>query len=298
MAETYQSKKLFCFGLGFSGSALAGEARRKGWNISGTFREYPPADAWIKAGIQSHGFNGKSRSPEVENAVREASHVLVTIPPQKVEGEVVLRYFEKIITDSPCLQWLGYLSTTGVYGNRNGEWVDETSELKPEFDHQHRRAQAEADWLNLYLSQRVPVHIFRLGGIYGPGRNLLDRVRKKVARRIDRPGLVFNRIHVEDVIQTLMASMERPNPGEVYNVVDDLPSDPSEAVRFACELLKAEVPPLISLEDAGLSAMARGFYLTNKRVRNEKIKQSLGIKFRYPDYKAGLISLLENERKM
>ena len=204
-------------------------------------------------------------------------------------------HFKEILVDSSQLEWLGYLSTTGVYGNRDGDWVDETSELKPGFDHQRRRVEAEDQWRELYRDHQVPVHTFRLAGIYGPGRNLLQRVRSGSAKRIDQPGLVFNRIHVEDVVQVLCASIDRPHPGAVYNVSDDLPSSPAEAVEFACDLLKVDVPPLVALEEANLSKMGRGFYQTNKKVRNQKIKEELGVRLRYPDYKTGLRALLATE---
>ena len=295
MMDTSSTKKLFCFGLGFTGSALVGEVRARGWAASGTCRENARQDVWTGAGLQLYCFDGKEASEAVENAVREASHVLVTIPPQKDAGDVVLKHFKKILTDNSRLRWLGYLSTTGVYGNRDGDWVDETSELKPGFDHQHRRVEAEGQWRDLYRKYQVPVHIFRLAGIYGPGRNLLQRVRQGSARRIDQPGLVFNRVHVEDVVQVLIASMNRPHPGAIYNVSDDVPSSPADAVAFACELLHIEAPSLIALEDAELSDMARGFYLTNKKVRNHKSKEELGVQLRYPDYKAGLRALLDTE---
>ena len=289
------AKKIFCFGLGFTGSALVQEVRARGEMASGTCRENTHKDVWAGAGVQSYCFDGKGASEAVENAVREASHVLITIPPHKDAGDVVLNHFKEILNDSSQLQWLGYLSTTGVYGNRDGDWVDETSELKPGFDHQRRRVEAEEQWRDLYREHQVPVHIFRLAGIYGAGRNLLERVRQGSARRIDQPGLVFNRIHVEDVVQVLVASMDHPHPGAIYNVSDDVPASPAEAVAFACDLLHAEVPPLVALEDAELSKMARGFYLTNKKVRNHKIKEELGVQLRYPDYKAGLKALLDTE---
>ncbi len=297
MKDTSRQKKLFCFGLGFTGSALVREVRAQGWTASGTCRENTQEEYWVEAGVQTYCFDGKDILGAVENAVREASHVLVTIPPQIDAGDVVLNHFKKILADSSQLRWLGYLSTTGVYGNRDGGWVDETSELRPEFDHQQRRVAAEKQWRDLYREHQVPVHMFRLAGIYGPGRNLLQRVRQGSARRIDQPGLVFNRVHVEDVVQVLCASMDHPHPGSVYNVSDDFPASPAEAVAFACELLQVEVPPLIALEDAELSKMGRGFYLTNKKVRNHKIKEELGIQLRYPDFKAGLRALLDIEQK-
>jgi len=298
MNDTSQKKYLFCFGLGFTGSAMVSEIQTKGWKVSGTSRESAHKIAWAEADVQSHLFNGIEDSDAVGNALREASHVLVTIPPQKDAGDVVLSHFKRNLADSSQLQWLGYLSTTGVYGNRDGGWVDETSELKPGFDHQRRRVEAEEEWLALFRKHQVPVHIFRLAGIYGPGRNLLQRVRMGAARRINQPGLVFNRIHVEDVVQALCASMDHPHPGAIYNVSDDVPSSPAEAVAFACDLLHVEVPPVITLEEAELSKMGRGFYQTNKKVRNHKIKEELGIQLRYPDYKAGLRALLDTELKI
>jgi nucleoside-diphosphate-sugar epimerase len=295
MANSSQQKKLFCFGLGFTGSELVREVRTRGWAASGTCRENSQKDFWADAGVQSYCFDGKESSEAVENAVREATHILVTIPPQKDVGDVVLKQYKKILAGSSQLQWLGYLSTTGVYGNRDGDWVDEGSELKPGFGHQHRRVEAEEQWRDLCQEYQVPVHIFRLAGIYGPGRNLLQRVRQGTARRIDQPGLVFNRIHVADVVQVLSASMDHPSPGAIYNVSDDVPSSPAEAVEYACELLQVEVPPLVALEDTELSEMARGFYLTNKKVRNHRIKSELGIQLLYPDYKAGLRALLNAE---
>ena len=297
MDNPSQQKHLFCFGLGFTGSALVREIRARGWAASGTCREKTHQDVWADIGVQLHRFDGQEVSEATEKGVREASHILVTIPPHKEDGDVVLKHCQKALAGSPQLQWLGYLSTTGVYGNRDGDWVNETSELKPEFDHQRRRVQAEEQWRDLFREHQVPVHIFRLAGIYGPGRNLLKRIRQGSARRIDQPGLVFNRIHVEDVVQALCASIDHPQPGAIHNVSDDVPSSPTEAVAFACDLLRVDVPPLIALDDAELSKMGRGFYLTNKRVRNHKIKEELGVQLRYPDYKAGLKALLTTESK-
>ena len=294
---TSQGTNLFCFGLGFTGSALVRALQAGGWTVAGTCREQVHQDLWGRAGVCAYRFDGKSASPEIGQALAKASHVLVTIPPHKEDGDVVLRYFRGDLARDSGLRWLGYLSTTGVYGNRDGEWVDESSELRPVFDHQKRRAEAELQWLDLYRGHGAPVHVFRLAGIYGSGRNLLERVGRGVAKRIDQPGLVFNRIHVDDVVQTLAASMEGPHPGAIYNVVDDVPAAPAEAVAFACELLNVDAPPLVPLDDAGLSEMGRGFYLTNKKVRNRKIKEELGVTLRYPDYRSGLRSLLENERK-
>ena len=174
------------------------------------------------------------------------------------------------------LAWLGYLSTTGVYGDRGGGWVDETSQLQPTGDRGRRRVAAEKGWLDLWNRRGVPVHIFRLAAIYGPGRSAFDALRAGTARRICKPGQVFSRIHVEDLANVLIASMERPRPGAVYNVCDDDPAPPAAVVGYAAELLGIEPPPLVPIEAAGLSPMARSFYDDNKRVANGLIKTSWG----------------------
>lgn len=296
MKSDAETKTLFCFGLGFAGTELARKLCAEGWRVAGTRRR---EDSLLEkeAEISVFEFDGTQASDSLTREIQKASHVLVTIPPDPEKGDVVLSHFNELWVRHPSLRWLGYLSTTGVYGHREGEWVDETSELMPKWDHQKRRAAAEQQWLDLYRQHRLPVHVFRLAGIYGPGRNLLERVKQGTARRIDVPGLVFNRVHVADVARVLTASIASPDPGSVYNVSDDDPSSPAEAVAFACELLQVETPPLISLEEAGLSEMGRGFYATSKKVRNRKIKEELGIELLYPDYRTGLRSLMDEEKK-
>lgn len=291
-AVVSDTHKMFCFGLGFTGSALAHALLSQGWQVSGTRRDDSSGSSSVEAGMRVVHFDGTRTAEAVASQVGEATHILAAIPPQKKEGDVVLRYFRNLLVCNSKLRWIGYLSTTGVYGNHDGDWVDEASELNPEWDHQKRRVQAEEQWLDLFWGHQMPVHVFRLAGIYGPGRNLLERVKRGIAQRIDQPGLVFNRIHVEDVVRTLTASIERPNPGAIYNVSDDHPASPAEATDFACELLNIDPPPLVTLEEAGLSEMAHGFYTTNKKVRNRKIKGELGVQLLYPDYQSGLRSLL------
>ncbi|MGH7113096.1 MAG: NAD-dependent epimerase/dehydratase family protein, partial [Stellaceae bacterium] len=195
----------------------------------------------------------------------------------------------------PQLRWFGYLSTTGVYGDRGGGWVDERSELRPSGERGRRRVAAEAGWLDLWRRRGVPVHIFRLAAIYGPGRSPFDALRAGTARRIDKPGQVFSRIHVEDLARVLCASMSQPRPGAVYNVCDDDPAPPEAVVAHAAALLGVPAPPLVPLAEAGLSALARSFYDDNKRVRSALIKSQLGVALRYPDYCAGLAAILAAE---
>jgi len=183
--------------------------------------------------------------------------------------------------------WLGYLSTTGVYGDWNGEWVDENSELRPNNERLKRRVAAENAW------REKGGHIFRLAGIYGPGRSAIDDVREGTARRIDKPGQVFSRIHVEDIAQAVVASMLKPSPGRIYNICDDEPAPSHEVVKFACELLGTVLPPLVPFAEAVLSPMGREFYSANRWVSNTRIKQELGITLKYPTYREGLKALVK-----
>ncbi len=286
--------RLFCFGLGFSAQALAKRLLPQGWDVSGTVRgEQDEIKDEIKAeSISVYPFDGSYPTPEISEAISRATHLLITIPPQPL-GDVVLKNFGEEISKARHLQWVGYISSTGVYGDAKGEWVDESSPLLGSTERNCRRIEVESAWLKIGQDQGPPVMIFRCVGIYGPGRNLLVSVRQGRARRIDKPGLVFSRIHSDDLAQTLEASMKKPRSGEIYNVSDDCPSPPAEAVEYACGLLGVELPPLVPYEKADLSPTARGFYIANKRISNKKIKQELEVKLRYPDYRSGLSALLK-----
>jgi nucleoside-diphosphate-sugar epimerase len=193
------------------------------------------------------------------------------------------------------LVWVGYLSTTGVYGDHRGGWVDEATPLTPSTERGHARVTAEAEWMDLHQRLGLPVHIFRLAGIYGPGRGPFEKVRDGTARRIVKPGQVFSRIHAEDIAQVLIASMARPDPGAAYNLCDDDPAPPQDVIAHAATLLGLPLPPEIPFETADLSPMAASFYAESKRVDNRKIKEDLGVTLRYPDYRAGLASVLAAE---
>jgi hypothetical protein len=290
MQASSHAGRLFCFGLGFSALALADRLLPKGWYVSGTFRggERP---AQIK---NSYLFDGTHSTPEISEALSRATHLLITIPPQPSVGDVVLKHFSQQVSRASHLQWIGYISSTGVYGDTGGEWVDETSPLRGTTDLNRQRIEVESAWLKMGKDHHLPVMIFRCVGIYGQGRNLLTSVKLGRARRIDKPGLVFSRIHTEDLAQTLEASIKTPMPGEVYNVSDDCPCPPAEAVEYACGLLGVKPPPKVPYEKADLTPTARGFYNTNKRISNKKIKEELGVKLRYPDYRSGLDALLKD----
>jgi len=281
---------LFCFGLGYSAGFLAPALGGEGWRIAGTSRE---------GGVGRDGtalvrFTRGAPLADAAAALAGTTHLLVSIPPDDLGDPVLAEHGDDIARLSD-LRWLGYLSTTGVYGDRGGGWVDEGSALSPTGERGRRRAVAEAAWLALQRAHGVPVHVFRLAAIYGPGRSALDAVRHGRAQRIDKPGQVFSRIHVADLATVLRASMARPAPGTIYNVADDDPAPPEAVIAFACRLLGLPSPPLVPLAEAALSPMAASFYADNKRVANRRIKEELGVRLAYPSFRDGLAALVAAE---
>ncbi len=281
------SNLLFCFGLGFTARQIAHDFPQM--EVMGTGRD--PNKIASSDPLPVFPFRRDCPVPDFAEAAKAVTHILLSIPPDEA-GDPVFDVMAEQICALPKLRWVGYLSTTGVYGDHQGRWIDEETPVTPSGPRGARRAKAEADWLSLFRNQGLPVHIFRLPGIYGPGRNQLVSLKTGKARRIDKPGQVFSRIHVADLAAILVASMEKPNPGDIYNVADDLPAPPQDVVTYAAELLKMTPPPLQNFETADLSPMARSFYADSKRVKNEKIKSELGISLKYPTYKEGLAALL------
>ena len=283
---------LFCFGLGYVALALARELQGEGWRIAGTTREPDRQATLADEGIQSFVFGRERPLADPAAALAGTTHLLLSIGPDEV-GDPVLDCHLRDLRACQSLQWVGYLSTTGVYGDRGGEWVSEADPVAPTMARTRRRVIAEGHW----LASGLPVHVFRLAGIYGPGpgRNALDAVRRGRARRIVKPGQMFGRIHVDDIVQVLRASMARPNPGAIYNVADDEPAPPQDVVTFACALLGVEPPPEVPFDRAELSPMARSFYMDNRRVCNQRIKQELGVRLRHPSYREGLRALLDQD---
>jgi len=274
--------KLLCFGLGYTARVLAAGLRDERWTIAGTSR-----DGGEGAGL----LRFDREHPLPPDAFAGVTHLLLSIPPD-ADGDPVLDTHRADIAALPDLRWLGYLSTTGVYGDRGGDWVDETRELRPSGERGRRRVAAEAGWLDLWQRRGVPVHIFRLAGIYGPGRTPFDSLRAGTAKRIDRPGQVFSRIHVDDLASVLRASIAQPRPSAVYNVCDDEPAAPADVVAHAARLLGVAPPPLVPFDAAALSPMARSFWDDNKRVSNALIKRELGVRLRFPHYRTGLAAIL------
>lgn len=229
--------------------------------------------------------------PVSEKDLDGKTHLLVSAPPGEAGDPVLLAHGESIARWARQVRWTGYLSTTGVYGDLQGGWVDENSLLNPNTDRGHRRLAAENAWLKLHKDHGLPVHIFRLAGIYGPGRNQLLSILDGSARRVIKPGQIFSRIHVEDIAGMLEASIAKPNPGHAYNVCDDEPCPPQDVIAFAAQLLNRPIPPEIPFDKANLSSMARSFYADSKRVSNRRIKTELGYRLIYPTYREGLTAL-------
>lgn len=267
---------LFCFGFGYTAGHLA-RSLPSGWQVGGTVRHK----------------DGKSGTQLFGDALdlSHITHLLISIPPEEAGDPVLLRY-RHTLESAGKLRWIGYLSTTGVYGDHGGALVDETTPVAPTSDRSRRRVVAERDWLAFGEERGIPVQIFRLAGIYGPGRNALEDLKDGSAKRIIRVGQLFSRIHVEDIAAVLRAALITHNGSGIYNVCDDEPAAPAEVVSFAADLLGVEPPPEIPFEQAALSPMALTFWADNKRVDNRRIKEDLGVGLNYPTYREGLRSLL------
>lgn len=283
--------RLFCFGYGFSARALA--ALLPDAEIVATARSAEAAGELKSLGVEAVLFDGTAPLPV--GALDGISHLLASVPPDD-EGDPVVRHCGEQLRAAGSIRWVGYLSTTGVYGDHQGGWVDETTPLTPAGRRGERRVTAERQWLELFADRpEVSVQLFRLAGIYGPGRSQFRAVREGTARRLVKPGQVFSRIHVDDIAQVLKASIERPRDGAAYNLCDDEPAPPQDVVAFAAELLGIDPPPEVAFENADLSPMARSFYGESKRVSNTLIKEELGVRLRFPNYRDGLRAVAKAE---
>jgi nucleoside-diphosphate-sugar epimerase len=277
-------KVLLSIGHGYSAQALSRRLLPQGWRVIGTTRSAEKAARLRAAGVEALIWPG-----DISAALDQATHLLSSVAPDG-DGDPVLRALAPQIA-AAGLHWVGYLSTTAVYGHHGGDWVDEATPLAPTTARGAARVRAEGDWAALGL----PLHIFRLAGIYGPGRGPFEKVRDGTARRILKPGQVFSRVHVEDIAAVLEASLQRPDPGTVYNVCDDDPASPEDVLALAAELLGLPVPPMVPYEDAEMTPLARSFYAENKRVRNDRIKAELGVRLQFPTYREGLVGILAAE---
>lgn len=273
---------LLSLGHGYTASALAARLIPSGWTVIGTCRNAERADALRATGVEPLIW-----PDDLTPALTRATHVLASAAPDAAGDPFLQAAGDALRAARPA--WVGYLSTTAVYGDHQGGWVDEATRVNPQSARARQRILAEEQW----QSTGLPVHVFRLAGIYGPGRGPFEKVRDGSARRIIKPGQVFSRIHVEDIAETLAASIAQPNPGAVYNVCDDDPAPPEDVLSYAAGLLGLPEPPAVPYDEADMSPMARSFYAESKRVRNGRIKTELGVRLHFPDYRAGLRGLLD-----
>ncbi|MCF2906120.1 SDR family oxidoreductase [Octadecabacter sp. CECT 8868] len=282
------NKTLLSFGHGYSARALT-RLLPDDWRVIGTTRSEDKAATLMADGVEPRIWPGANIIP----ALDAATHLLISAGPSEAGDPVLKELRDEIAAHKGQFEWVGYLSTTGVYGDHEGGWVDETTPLTPSTKRGQLRVEAEQAWQELGL----PLHIFRLAGIYGPGRGPFAKVRNGTARRIIKQGQVFSRIHVDDIAQVLAASISQPNPGAIYNLCDDDPAPPEDVIGHAAELLGLPLPPAQDFETAEMTQMARSFYAESKKVRNDRIKDELGVKLLFPDYRVGLASLLAAETR-
>ena len=275
------------FGHGYTAQALTPYLNDKGWRVFGTSRTKDNFSNIEKSGATPILWG----SNDLRSVIRETALVLSSVSPVNKSDPVIKMYGDDLKENSNQIKWAGYLSTISVYGDTKGKWVDESSPLKPSTNRGIARVNAEKAW---FKNNFLPTHIFRLGGIYGPNRSPFQKVLQGTVVKIIKPGQVSSRKHIRDIVQTLLASISKPKPYSIYNLCDDNPAPPQDVLSYAAKLLSVEQPPTVSFEDADLSEMARSFYAENKRVSNNLIKSELGVNLMYPDYKAGLESLLDH----
>lgn len=278
---------LMCLGLGYTAQALARRVLAAGGTVSGTARGADAVAALTAAGLECRLWDGRSGDDAVADRLQRATHAVISAAPGP-EGDAVLTHLRRAIVASTTLRWVGYLSTVGVYGDTHGAWVDEASPVAGAYDRTRWRIAAEADWLALGGETGKRVQVFRLAGIYGPGRSAIESLRDGRAQRIVKPGQVFNRIHVDDIATILLAAMAGRGVHDTYNVADDEPAPPQDVIEYAAQLMGLPLPPEVAYDEATLSAMARSFYEANRRVSNARVKGDLGVRLAYPNYREGL----------
>ena len=285
--------RLLVFGAGYSASAIIETSRHRFETVWGTTRS-PLKFAGIEAlGAKPLLFDGENRDPGVIGAIAEATHILVSVAPGEA-GDPVLSAFGGEIRAAPRLRWIGYLSTVGVYGDHDGAWVDEDTMPRPVSRRSRQRVEAELAWQEMAQAVSATFAVFRLSGIYGPGRNAFVNIEKGTSRRLVKPGQVFNRIHVADIARALDRAFEL-EAGGIFNITDDEPAPPQDVVALAHELAGIAPPPEQDFATAELSPMARSFYGENKRVANARSKEFLGLEYGYPDYRTALRRMWQEE---
>jgi len=297
-ARVIKMPTLVCLGLGYSAQHFVETFGQKFERIIATMRgadRVAALNARPRGNLEALSFDGTSASPELRHAIGEADAALISIP-QDESGDPVLRVCGDAFAQAPHLRSIVYLSTVGVYGGRHGDWVDETTPADPHSARSRDRRLAEQSWRDFGARRGIAVAILRLAGIYGPGRNALTQIARGTARRIVKPGQVFNRIHVADIAQAIDAAFARRASG-IFNVADDEPTPAADPIAFAAQLMGVEPPPEIPFEEAApsMSPMALSFWQECRRVRNDKLKRELGVNLRYPTYREGLRALFEEQ---
>ena len=280
------NRHLFIFGFGFSSEAIASRVLEDGWFVTGTTRSKEKAERILRKGVTPVLFGGEADDETLDEELEEASHVLVSIAPDG-DGDPVLRSCGDKLMALKDLKWIGYLSTVGVYGDHDGAWVDEDTEPKPVSRRSVERVAAEKAWRAFAAEKGVPLAIFRLSGIYGPGRNTFKKAMAGETRRLVKKDQVFNRIHREDIGKAVRLAMSKKADG-IFNITDNEPAPPQDVVAFAHELAGTPPPPEQDFATAKLTPMARSFYGENKRVSNAKSKEILGMEYDWPDYRTSL----------
>lgn len=273
----------FIFGAGFSGLETGRQIAASGASVAGTSRSEAKFGKLRQAGIEPFIFAGQLDAP-LTGRLSSVTHLLVSIGPDDGGDPLVPEQGPQLSAAMPNLKWIGYLSTVGVYGDHDGAWVDETTDCKPVSARSIERLKAEAAWQAFADIKNVPLAVMRLSGIYGPGRNAFCNLADGTAKRIIKPGQVFNRIHVEDIASAVRFLAEH-GLGGLFNVSDDEPAPPQDVVVFAADRMGVPPPPEIDYDSANLSPMARSFYGEVKRVSNAKLKAA-GYQFRHPDYRS------------
>ena len=293
MSTAAQDHKVFCFGYGYVAAHLAASLgeRNENWTIAGTTRDPERQEELREAGIKAYLFSRDRPLGDPHFILDKTTHLLLSIPPDD-DGDPAYVLHAEDIAMLKTLKWIGLLSSTGVYGNRDGAWVDEEAELRPTSKRGSRRVKAERQWINFARRHDLPLTVFRLSGIYGPGRSALDSLMAGHARRIEKPGHAFNRVHVGDIVKTLIASFDAKPGIEIYNIADDVPAPSHEVIAYAAKLLGQEPPELIPYGSVQMAPMLHSFYRDNKRVSNLKIKDRLGVELLYPSYREGLDACL------
>lgn len=283
--------RLFCLGYGYTARALARHLSHEGWRVAATARtpaQIPGPEIetvpWLDGALDPKAFDS-------------ADAILISTPPSAGGCPAFAASAEALAARAGKIKWIGYLSSNGVYGDHDGAWVDERSTLRAKTDRARWRVAAEAQWAAHAVEWALPLVIFRLPGVYGPGRSAIGNVRTGLAQRILKDGQVFNRMHVDDIAAALAASIANPKAGDLFNLADDEPAPAQDVVELVCTLLGVEPPPLVPIADAELSEMAKSFYGDNKRVRNGRMKEALGVTLRYPTYREGLRAILDGERR-